>query len=248
MKVGIESGAYLGRYGFEDGLARMKRHGYECVDFQDFLDTETELFRMSESGYERCLLARRESFAAAHIEISQTHGPWRWPPQDFTPLQREERFEKMTKAIRGTAILGCPFLVIHPIMPFGDDQDPEPQRLWDMNCEFMSRLCAAGQEYGVVICLENMPMTRLSLSRPGEILAFVHEIHSPWLKICLDTGHCAVFGESPADAVRRIGRDLLATLHVHDNDGCADRHPVPGNRTASSDPQRAARAAGTIAP
>lgn len=32
MKVGIESGAYLGRYGFEDGLARMKRHGYECVD------------------------------------------------------------------------------------------------------------------------------------------------------------------------------------------------------------------------
>lgn len=63
----------------------------------------------------------------------------------------------MAKSIRGTAMLGCGNFVIHPIMPFGDDKDPEPERLWEMNYEFMSRLCKVAQEHQVVICFENMP-------------------------------------------------------------------------------------------
>ena len=58
----------------------------------------------------------------------------------------------------------------------------------------------------------------------GEVL-----INHPLFKICLDTGHCAVFGESPADAVRLIGKEYLRVLHVHDNDGKNDRHWLPYN-------------------
>ena len=58
-------------------------------------------------------------------------------------------------------------------------------------------------------------------------LDFVRKINSPWLRICLDTGHCAVFGIQPADAVRMLGKDMLKTLHVHDNDGVQDRHWIP---------------------
>ena len=47
------------------------------------------------------------------------------------------------------------------------------------------------------------------------------------MKICLDTGHCLVTGQQPGDAVRLIGRDLLAALHVHDNDGTGDLHRWP---------------------
>ena len=35
-------------------------------------------------------------------------------------------------------------------------------------------------------------------------------------------------GVAPADAVRMIGKDYLRALHVHDNDGKADRHMLPG--------------------
>lgn len=227
MKIGIESAGYLKRYGLKEGAKRLKKHGYECVDFQDFINTETELFNLSDNEFEKRLTDIRQVLESEQIEISQVHGPWRWPPRDFTEDERAERLEKMIKSIYGTKILGCRNFVIHPIMPFGDAQDPEPERLWSMNYEFMNKLCTAARQENITVCFENMPMTRLSLSRPSEILKFVKNMNSDYFKVCLDTGHCAVFGESPADAVRLIGKDYLRVLHVHDNNGQSDLHWLP---------------------
>lgn len=227
MKIGIESAAYLPRYGLREGLSRMREQGYECIDYQDFCHTDTPLFAGTETEFEATLTDIRNACADAGIEISQTHGPWRWPPQDFTEEDRAERLEKMIKSVRGTAILGCPYMVIHPIMPFGDNADPDPARLWDMNYEFMHKLADAGQEYGVTICYENMPMTALSISTPEAILRFVKTLDHPNFKVCLDTGHCAVFGLSVGEAVRLLGKDYLRVLHVHDNDGRGDFHWLP---------------------
>lgn len=227
MKIGIESSAYEGLYGLHEGVARMKRHGYECVDFQDFVHTDTELFALTESDFEKYLLTKRAVYEEADIEIFQSHGPWRYPPQDFTAEDRAERFEKMARSIHGTAVLGCKNFIIHPLMPWGADSDPKPQRRWDMNLEFFSRLCKVAESEDVTICFENMPMTQISLSRPHEILEFVKTINDPHFKVCLDTGHCAVFGESPAEAVRLIGKEYLAALHVHDNNGKNDLHWLP---------------------
>lgn len=227
MKVGIESGAYLYRYGLEEGLSRMRAQGYECMDYQNLCHTDTPLFTGSEAEFEATLTNVRKACANAGIEISQTHGPWRWPPQDFNEEDRAERLEKMIKSVRGTAILGCPYMVIHPIMPFGDNQDPEPERLWDMNYEFMRKLADAGREYGVTVCYENMPMRALSISTPEAILRFVKTLDHPNFKVCLDTGHCAVFGLSVGDAVRLLGKEYLRVLHVHDNDGHGDLHWLP---------------------
>ena len=188
MKIGIESAGYIEHYGLREGLRRMKAQGYETLDYQTLADTETSLYTCSEAEYTKKLIEVRNECAAAGIEISQTHGPWRWPPQDYTEEQRAERFEKMVKAIRGTAILGCPYMVIHSIMPFGDDKDPDPERLWSMNYEFMGRLADAGREYGVIVCHENMPMLALSNSTPEAILKFVRTLNHPNFKICLDTG------------------------------------------------------------
>lgn len=226
-KIGIGSDAYLDRYGFSEGLERMKKHGYDCLDYQNFIHTETPLFQLGEKEFEQRLLEEGNAIRKAGILISQTHGPWRCPPEDATEEQRQERFEKMAKSIRGTAILGCEHFVIHPIMPFGGDRDPEPERMWEMNLEFMGRLCSVAREYQVTICFENMPMTRLSLSTPEQILRFVKEMDDSRFKICLDTGHCAVFGLSPAEAVRQIGKEYLRVLHVHDNNGVQDLHWLP---------------------
>ena len=70
-------------------------------------------------------------------------------------------------------------------------------------------------------------MLALSISRPEAILRFVKTVDSPFFKVCLDTGHCAVFGDSPAQAVRLIGKEYLATLHIHDNNGHNDLHWNP---------------------
>ena len=233
MKIGIASYAYIDPYGYEKGFEKLKRHGYDCVDydcgkFPNFVNTEHEIFSVSESEFEKRLRAESELYKNAGIFINQTHGPWRYPPRDGSREERDERFEKMCKAIRGTAYLGCENIVVHPLMPFGSHSDAEPEAQWDINLEFMSRLAEVGREYGVTVCFENMPFRELPLSPVSEILRMVREINSDYFGVCLDTGHAAAIGESPADAVRLLGKKYLRVMHVHDNDGKRDYHWLPG--------------------
>lgn len=225
IKIGITSGAYVGRYGWDRGLEKMREHGYEAVD-ESFSNTDVPLFQMSEGEFEATLKERRQKYAAYGIEIYQAHGPWRYPIRDFSTAERAERFEKMAKSIRGCAILGCPHMVIHNIMPYGP-RDLSPAVVWEMNAEFMGRLAELGREYGVVVCMENMPFLHQSLATCADLKAFVEGMNTPWLRMCLDTGHASVWKHSPADCVRLLGKEMMRTLHVHDNDGKHDRHWLP---------------------
>ena len=227
MKTGISSGAYIGRYGWEAGLERMKRHGFDTNDF-DMADTENNpLYKMNGVELSRYIGEKSKLVRSAGLEIFQTHGPWRWPPRDATEEDRAERFEKMAHSIRATAEFGCRYFVIHPMMPFGDYQNPHPEEFHRINVEFMNRLTDVAEKEGVVICFENMPMPALTLATPKQIVDFVKEINRPNFKVCLDTGHCAVCGVSAAEAVRITGKEYLMVLHVHDNDGRGDFHWLP---------------------
>lgn len=207
-------------------LYEIRELGYDCIDFQSFCHTENVFFG-DQSDVSANLKLVRDACADAGLTVSQTHGPWRWPPRDSTKEERDERFEKMVRSLYGTAELGCRDMVIHPIMPFGDWQDPYPEAFMEMNLEFFGRLTEEAKKAGVVIDFENMPMPALSLATPSQILDFVKTIDSPNFRVCLDTGHCAVTKNDPADAVRMIGREYLRVLHVHDNDGRGDLHWLP---------------------
>ena len=155
----------------------MKAQGYECLDY-DMADTESGIYLFDDGSFEKKTAEMRDQINGAGIAVNQTHGPWRYPPRDFTEEDRAERLEKMRKSIYATALLGCENIVIHPIMPFGDNSDPDPRRLWDMNLEFFGRLLKTAEEARVAICLENMPMKALSNSRPEAILRFAKELDS----------------------------------------------------------------------
>ena len=102
MKTGIESAAYRDPADLAGGYRRMRRHGYDCVDYQEFVNTETPLFEASDREFERLLREEAEIIRDAGLEISQTHGPWRYPPRDADEADRAERFEKMAKSLHGT--------------------------------------------------------------------------------------------------------------------------------------------------
>lgn len=228
MKIGIENGPYLKRYGLEKGYEYIRELGYDCIDYQGFVKTEIPLFQKSSAEFESTVKAERELIESNGLTVWQVHAPWRWPAQDATEEDRAERFEKMVISIRGTALLGSRYFVIHPIMPWGGGSyGPDLQVFDDINFDFMSRLCTEAEKNNVVICFENMPMKALPISIPAASLEFVKKINSPWFKMCLDTGHCMVHGIQPGEAVRLLGKDMLRTLHVHDNDGIQDRHWVP---------------------
>ena len=226
MKIGITSSYYTAAHGFEEGLRQLRADGYECIDYSGFVDTETPRFACSDAEFDAVVRKERIFIESLGLETSQTHGPWRWPSQDATVEDRRERFEKMSRAIRGTALLGCRNFVIHPIMPWGRF-DTDAGVTYAINLDFMSRLCQAAEKYEVTVCLENMPMRHQSLVTPEHCLRLVREVGAKNFKICLDTGHCTMHHVNPGDAARMLGKDMLAALHVHDNDGEKDRHWYP---------------------
>ena len=227
MKTCITSD-YIHAYGFEEGLKIMKSHGYDALDYGWFCHTENKIFHVSESEFAATLKRERAIIEDSGLFVNQTHGAWRWPAQDFSAYDRAERYAAMETGIRGTALLGAPNFVIHCIMPFGENNPAHKEELWQMNLDHFTPLCDLAGELGVTVCFENLPFTSLPLSRWNETLEFVRLMNHPAMKMCLDTGHAAVYGDSPAAAVRTIGKDLLAALHVHDNDGHGDLHWRPG--------------------
>lgn len=227
MKTGIEWCPEKSVDNAEAELKEIRALGYDCVDFQSFCHTENIFFDGTVRDMEKLLKRIKIAAENAGIEISQTHGPWRWPPQDATEEDRSERFEKMVRSLEGTAMVGCADMVIHPVMPFGDNQNPDPERFMEINLEFFNRLTLKAREYGVTIDFENMPMPALTLASPHQILDFAKQIDSPYFRVCLDTGHCTMLKVDPGQAVREIGKQYLRVLHVHDNNGVSDLHWLP---------------------
>ena len=228
MKIGIEFNVFSSgycRYG-DKKYIKIREHGFSCIDF-NMSNTNTAIYTSPAADE---LLLREKSLAdEAGIEIHQAHGPWRSPPKDATTEDRAERMDKMKKSIRMTALLGCKNWVIHPLMPLGADDTltGSEKGTWDINLRFMKELLITAKEYGITVCLENMPLAKFSMAKPEAILKFVEEIGDENFKICLDTGHAAVFDDlSLCDEVRRLG-DKIKVLHVHDNKCGKDLHMMP---------------------
>ena len=191
--------------------------------------TEGRPYTLEEKEF--CEYLRKEKSLAdeAGIEIWQVHGPWRWP-QDATEEDRAERLEKMSRSIRGAAILGAKYWVVHPIMPFDTDDILKDKyaETHALNLEFFRKLLPVARQEGVIICLENMPFLAYTHSAPEEIVKLIREIDDPYLKMCLDTGHANMNSDwrSPAQSIREYA-DLIKVLHVHDNKGDRDAHLLP---------------------
>ena len=228
MKIGTEFNIFNSgycRYG-DKKYIKLKEHGFSCVDF-NMSSTNTEIYTSPLS--DELLLREKRLAEDAGIEIHQSHGPWRSPPRDGTPEDRAERMEKMKKSIRAASLLGCTNWVVHPLMPLGADDTVtgNEKGTWDINLRFMRELLPIAKEYGVTICLENMPMAKFSMAKPAAILNFVGEMGDDNFKICLDTGHAAVLDDlSLCDEVKRLG-DKIQVLHIHDNKCGKDLHLMP---------------------
>lgn len=225
MKIGIVSHAHE-MWG-DDGYKKLAALGYSAFDF-DTIATSNPVYALSDEDAKKYLDHHKALADEAGIVISQVHGPWQCPPKDSNEEERAERMDKMKKSIAACARLDCKYWVIHPIMPFGcENPAGTDEEYLELNFKFMSELLEYAKSVGVTICLENMPFKKQPLARPAEILEFVKKMNDDNFKICLDTGHVAVFNDLDlAEEVRRLGKEIKV-LHVHDNDGNRDKHYAP---------------------
>ncbi len=230
MKIGaVYHPEFVGRERFGNKrFSIFAGSGYDAIDY-NMTNTEREIYTCSEEDFEAAMLSERADIEAAGLFVSQVHGPWRCPPIDSTPADRAERMERMKRSIRATRLLGAKFWVVHPIMPCStaDLVLGGADKTWEINIEFFTELCAFAREQGVVICVENMPFIPFSIATPEQIIKLIDTINDDNFKMCLDTGHVAVFPElSVGDSIRACG-DRIKVLHIHDNLGDRDSHLFP---------------------
>ncbi|MBQ2725731.1 MAG: sugar phosphate isomerase/epimerase [Clostridia bacterium] len=221
MKIGINNGSfdYLGAE--EAQYARIAALGYDAVD-HSLSDTGAPCYQSDDAMKEYGLRVRRAAEETG-LEICQVHGPW--PTDDKTAENRAQTLIHMRRAVYGCHVMGAPYLIIHPQMPYGWGAEEDPEFAYRLTVDLMKALMPDCEKYGVVLCLENMPMKAHRISTMDRIAEAVREVNSPYCAICMDTGHTNVYGRDPGEDVRIAG-DLLKTLHVHDNTG-HDHHMLP---------------------
>lgn len=226
LKIGITNTSY-GVYGFEGAIEKISSDGYDCVDYQGFVNIESDFFKLPEEEFKAELMRQKALILSHGLEVSQAHAPWR-TPRDGDPEERKRWLLAMKKAIRGADLLGCHRFVVHPLLPYMDTAE-HPDEVWALNEEFLGELTDYAKEYGVTVCFENMPFPLFPISTVDHCLDMINRLKRDNLRICLDTGHAAIFeGAAIADAVRRIG-PMLEAVHIHDNMGKEDEHLIPGD-------------------
>ena len=227
LLTGITNTSY-GVYGFEGALAKIGSQGYDCIDYQGFVDVETDFFKLPIDEFEKELLAQKALITSHGLVVSQAHAPWRYPVQDATPEGRAFWCEAMKKSIFGTHVLGAHRFIVHPLMPYFDRAD-HPEEVLSLNEAFFAELADYAKQYDVNVCVENLPFPLYPLTTVEQVCAMVDKLDRENLKVCLDTGHAAIFfGSNVGDAVRYIGNRLEA-VHIHDNMGKEDEHLIPGD-------------------
>lgn len=240
MKIGICPTDHVKAYGFEEGIFKIREHGFDCLDYQNFISTETDFFCLERTAFEKVLLRERATFERAGLFVHQAHAPFRFPIKDGTPEDRAERFEAMRKSLYGTAVLGANTFVMHPLSPFTLEKvDPEHET-FEINAEFISRLAEYAEGLGITVCIENLPFPYFTLTTCEAVDRLVRYINLDNVKACLDTGHVnyiahtknvlgiGLEGYVPCTVTEavHIFSDKLGTCHIHQNYGKNDDHAL----------------------
>lgn len=129
--------------------------------------------------------------------------------------------------------LGAPMVVVHPARSVQENEPPIDDRQRAQRIEPLERtlreLARIGSRLGVVYLLENIPPYQAIGHDPLQLAQMIRQADHPSIRMCFDTGHANMVGD-PA-ALLDGCLDVVAYLHVHDNDGKSDSHLVPGKGT-----------------
>lgn len=168
------------------------------------------------------------------LRIHSAHGCWggrsikadRVDLGDPDPVIHRQSVDDLRQCVDWLEAAGGRHLVVHP----GGVSQPTDgaARRAGLACGLLE-LAAHAEGSGVVVCVENMPPGVHPGSRMDELFNLLRELERCGLALALDTGHAHISAELGVETI--AAGDLLATTHVHDNDGRRDTHDCPGYGT-----------------
>ena len=178
----------------------------------------------------------RRAAADAGMTIHSAHGCWggrtiraaRVNLGATDPSAHREALGDLKRCADWLAEAGGTCLVVHP-GGLSDPADHADRRaaLARGLVELAEHVQSLGSS--VRICVENMPPGVHPGSRMIDLAELLRELNHPRLALALDTGHANMTAGAAEETL--AAGSLLATTHVHDNNGRQDAHEPPGHGT-----------------
>ena len=211
------TGEKLGRNELAELLSSLRENGITHLSFSAFA-YEKEL---NEPGFmdEYLHLA-----ASAGLSFSSAHGIWyhnndlNWPDRDgrMAPVKTQQRY------LERAAEAGCRSFILHPGMIFRRYTESE---LWENLRGSIKELIPAARANNIVIALEDNIPGFLG-SNCTELAQFIRSFDSEWVGASFDCG-CANISGNAVENFMQL-KDLAVTAVLHDNNGTANQHLMPG--------------------
>lgn len=226
------------KIGLEKNLELMKQAGFTAYDIALF-DSHKDVLNPAFLGDDYLEKAHKLRAFADELGLpcNQAHAPFGSQHGDATPDTK--LFQLTVRSMEIASILGAKGIVIHPLQhlhyPYYIKQ------LKEINYRFYSDLLPYAEKFGIVILTENMwrnqPVSKhiipSTCAWAEEFCEYIDMMKSPYMKGCLDIGHCILTGEDLTRAITMLGADRLAALHIHDVSPTDDTHTLPYTRAVN---------------
>lgn len=138
-------------------------------------------------------------------------------------VRRIEAMDEFKRAIDVAEELPFPRMVLH----MGGSRETADQRKRDAAFSTLEHLVLHAKHVGVTLCVEN---TTSEMGQPAYLRAFVEETRLTGLRFNFDIGHAHVSDGEEAERIEKAFapmRELVASVHLHDNHGEKDEHLPP---------------------
>jgi len=138
-------------------------------------------------------------------------------------VRRVEAMDEFKRAIDVAEDLPFPRMVLH----MGGSREAADPRKRDAAFSTLEHLVLHAKHVGVTLCVEN---TTSEMGQPSYLRAFVDETRLTGLRFNFDIGHAHLGDGEQSERIEKAFepmRELVASMHLHDNHGEKDEHLPP---------------------
>lgn len=234
MRLSADINCFYGLYSIEETIDILTEAGFDAIDFT-FMDERYYNGEVSEEECKRRYTRIKHYAESKGVCFNQAHAPC--PSAKVDEAETERLFFHIVRSMRNASYLGIETIVVHGKDHMEYASEGGAERLYELNMEFYNRLKPYCEEYGIRIAIENLPQIHKFIfgekvvnsvcSTPEELIRYLDTLNSECFVACLDIGHAMITGQNPEKFIRKLGKERLKALHVHDNNGVRDMHVLP---------------------
>jgi len=196
---------------YEDAVKRLMAKGFDGVEIDLYDRSFTPRPEFYEEGFAEAMRAIMTRYGVKAFSVG-AH-------MDYT--ESDEKFMAVKNAIPVAKALGSPLIIINGALK----NDKEPFNIqWDRQIEKTKALCAAAEEFGMLLAMEFEP--GFVFDTTARMLQAFDEIGSDRLRVNADIGHMFLQDPDPLLAIEQCGK-YIVHAHLENMKAGVHNHLVP---------------------